>query len=352
MNDKNKVLHVEITPRTIFFTLFIIVAYFFLQNLLSLFINLFIAFIFMSALKPSVDYLVKNRIPRVIASVLIVILSISSIVAVFVFAIPPLVNQSVEFVVYLSKQTVEILQRLDKNLTPGDLLQLPTVTQNIQNLTGLLSQAVLSIFSNTLNLMSIFFFTLYFLLGIGSVEKTTTKFLSKKQETFFLSTLRNVERQLGSWMRAEFVLMLIIGFFSYIGLTILNVKYALPLAVIAGFLEIFPIIGPIVSAIPAFIVAASSSTVLGVAVIGLYTIIQQLENNLIVPLIMKRAVGIPPLAVLISVYVGQTVAGISGVVLAVPFVATVIIVIQELWKYQESEKSAHHSTQIKTPLGF
>jgi predicted PurR-regulated permease PerM len=67
---------------------------------------------------------------------------------------------------------------------------------------------------------------------------------------------------------------------------------------------------------------------------------------------MKRAVGIPPLAVLISVYVGQTVAGISGVVLAVPFVATVIIVIQELWKYQESEKSAHHSTQIKTPLGF
>ena len=114
------------------------------------------------------------------------------------------------------------------------------------------------------------------------------------------------------------MLMTSIGLLTYIGLSILGVPFALSLAFLAGLLEIVPIIGPIMSAIPAFIVASSASSFLGLGTLVLYLIIQQLENNLIVPYIMNKAVGIHPITTLIALSIGGTLGGILGAILAVP----------------------------------
>lgn len=332
---KNPALQIEITGKTILFTIGVLVFLAFIKNLTDVFINLFIAFILMSSLKPSVDWLETKRVPRSVASVLVILLSMSLIFVGFYFALPPLVVQSVDFVVYLSRQLFMALQQLDQQLTLRDVLTVPNLTQQIPNITNILTRAFVSVFGNILNLLSLFFFTLYFLLDIKQLETIVRRFLATRQANFVLETISSVEKQLGLWMRAELLLMLIIGLLSYLGLTLLKVNYALPLAVIAGMLEVFPIVGPVVSAIPAFIVGATSSWLLGVAVIALYIIIQQLENNLIVPIVMKKAIGIPPLAVLISVLIGQKLAGVVGIVLAVPFVATLTIIFKEIFKYKE-----------------
>jgi predicted PurR-regulated permease PerM len=258
------------------------------------------------------------------------------ITTLFAFAIPPLVSQTVEFISFFSKQLVTTFSQIDTNINPADFINVNTLTQQIPNITTLVSNIVLGFFGNILNILSIFFFTLYFLMGIEKLEVFATKFLNKNQQTFFSETLKNVEKQLGAWMRAEILLMFVIGLLSYFGLVALGVKYALPLAVIAGLFEIFPIVGPIISVFPAFFVAASSSWVLSLLVIGLYIIIQQLENNLIVPYVMKKAVGIPPLAVLIALFIGQRVAGVWGIVLAVPITATLIIIVKEVFLYRQS----------------
>jgi predicted PurR-regulated permease PerM len=242
----------------------------------------------------------------------------------------------VDFLVYLYKQLVILLSRLDQQLTVRDFINFPAITQHLPDLTAALSKTFIDFFSNLFNLFSIFFFTLYFLLGINQLDYFSRKFLGTKQAEFIIGTLRQVEQQLGLWMRAELILMLIIGALSYIGLSLLGVKYALPLAVIAGILEIFPIIGPVVSAVPAFIVGATASWVLGLATIALYIVIQQLENNIIVPMVMKKTVGIPPLAVLISLIIGQELAGFPGIVLSVPFVAGITIILKEIIKYREA----------------
>lgn len=333
--NKNSVLRVEITSKTILFTVGLILLLLFVRNLVDLFINLFIAFILMSALKPSVDWLEKRRFPRSVAAVSVIILSLGVIFLVFYFALPPLVSQSVDFIVYLTQQLFLGIQQIDNQLTLSDLINFPNLTQQLPNITSILSKTFLGIFGNLFNLLSIFFFALYFLLGINQLERLFKRFFTDRQTGFFMETIKSVERQLGMWMRAELVLMLIIGVFSYIGLTLLKVNYALPLAVIAGTLEVFPIVGPIVSAIPAFFVGATASGVLGLAVIALYIVIQQLENNLVVPLVMKKAIGIPPLAVLISLIVGQKVAGFFGIVLAVPFVAAITIILKEVFKFRE-----------------
>lgn len=341
---KEPVLHVEITSKTILFTIGILLLLFFIRSLADLFVNLFIAFILMSALKPSVDWLAKHRVPRSIGSVLVILSSLSLIILTFYFALPPLVAQSVEFVVYLSKALFTAIQQLDQQLTVSDFLNFPTITQQLPNITNIVSRTFFSIFGNLFNVMTIFFFTLYFLLGINQLDSVARRFLATRQAAFVIETLRSVEKQLGMWMRAELVLMFIIGLCSYVGLTILGVDYALPLAVIAGILEVFPIVGPIVSAIPAFFVAATSSGFLGVAVIVLYTVIQQLENNLIVPMVMKKAVGIPPLAVLLSLIIGQKLAGFAGIILAVPFVAAATIILKEIFKYREEDVSVGERT--------
>ncbi len=333
---KNDVVRIEITSKTILFTIGVLLFLMFIRNLADLFLNLFVAFILMSSLKPSVDWLELKRIPRSVASVLVIISSLALIFFVLYFVLPPLIIQSIDFIVYLSKQFILILGQLDEKITIRDLVSFPTFTQQIPSLTRIVSQTFLGFFGNLFNLLSIFFFTLYFLLGINQLETISRRFLGEKQAVFFIDILRGVEKQLGMWMRAELILMLIIGIMSYIGLTLLGVKYALPLAVIAGMLEVFPIVGPVISAIPAFVVGATSSWVLGVATIALYTVIQQLENNLIVPMVMKKAVGIPPLAVLISLIVGQKLAGFSGIVLAVPFVAGTVIILKEALKYKEN----------------
>src|SRR4030042_4710135 len=100
--------------------------------------------------------------------------------------------------------------------------------------------------------------------------------------------------------------MLAIWILTFIGLSLIGVRYALPLAIIAGLLEIVPILGPILSAIPAFIVASASSYFLGLATIALYFIVQQIENQIIVPLVMKKAVGLNPIVTLTALIIGGT----------------------------------------------
>ena len=94
-------------------------------------------------------------------------------------------------------------------------------------------------------------------------------------------------------------------------------------------LEIIPIIGPIISAVPSVLVALTVSPGLALAVIALYIIVQQLENNLIVPAVMRQAVGLPPLASLLALMIGGRLAGTIGIVLAVPMLLVIQTLIQE-----------------------
>jgi len=108
-------------------------------------------------------------------------------------------------------------------------------------------------------------------------------------------------------------------------LAVLNIKYAFLLAVLAGLFELIPLFGPILSAIPAIILGfAQGGATLGLVVMGLYVIIQQFENHLIFPLVVKKVTGLPAIFVILSLIVGGRLAGFLGIILSVP-IATVIM---------------------------
>ena len=135
-------------------------------------------------------------------------------------------------------------------------------------------------------------------------------------------------RRAGSAARS--LLCVIIGVMSWVGLTAIGVPYAAVLALIAGIMEAVPNIGPIIAAVPAVMVAALYSPVQAVAVLVLYLVIQQLENYVIVPRVMSRAVELHPLAVLLALMVGGELMGVLGAVLAVPVTAAISVIVDEI----------------------
>ncbi len=313
---------VEITPKTIIFTVFFLLSLQILWTVKELIFGLFFAFIFMSALKPVVLFFEKARVPRAIAVILSIISAVSILVFLISFAFPPLISEAFIFFKNLPHLIKGVMPTVSQFINFESLNKfLPEITQNT---VGIIS----GVFSNYFFVISVLFFSFYFLLDDMFFKNVFKRFLEEKEAERIYHILEKTEERMSAWMWGELKLMTIIGVLSYIGLSFLGVKYAFSLAVIAGLLEIVPVIGPVTSVIPAFIVAASTSWFLGLSVLPLYFIIQQLENNLIVPLVMQTSVGIHPIMTLIALTIGGKLGGVLGVLLAVPialFVETTIV---------------------------
>jgi len=135
--------------------------------------------------------------------------------------------------------------------------------------------------------------------------------------------------KLGGWARGQLALMFIIGLGSYIGLQILGIPYALPLAIITGIMEIIPFIGPTLSAVPAVIIGLGISPLMGLAVVAVYVLIQQLENSVFVPKVMQKSANVNPIITLLSLAIGFRLAGIVGLLVSVPVFITVRVFVNE-----------------------
>ena len=139
-----------------------------------------------------------------------------------------------------------------------------------------------------------------------------------------------VEERLGQWVRGELVLMATMGLATGVTYSILGLPAALLLGLIAGVMEAIPMVGPLLGAIPAIVVAATQSPELALVVAGVYVVLQAIEGNVLVPIVMRNAIGLSPFLVLVSILTGGAVAGIPGAILAVPIAATVEVVLERL----------------------
>ncbi len=324
---------IEISHRTIIFVVIFLLALWLLFTIRDILYLLFIAFILMSALRPLVDGLERLKIPRVLSILLIYALVFGFFGMSFAGVIPSLVIQTARLI----QELPVFVNRVAPNLG----LDVRALTQQIAPISENIVNVTLGIFSNILSTLTILIFTFYFLLERKHTETYLADFMGEDAAKKVVSLVADIEHRLGAWVAGEVLLMTIIGVLSYIGLTILRVDFALPLAIMAGILEAVPMIGPIVSAIPAILVALSTSPILAASVLALYIIIQQIENNLVVPIVMKKSVGISPILTIFALLVGGRLGGIVGAILAIPGV----LVIQTIF----GAYLAHTTSEIKIP---
>lgn len=142
-------------------------------------------------------------------------------------------------------------------------------------------------------------------------------------------TLMRVAKRMSGWLSAQLLLSAIIGVATFVGLVLLRIPYALPLALIAAIGELIPVIGPTVGAIPALIIALLSSRWQFWSVLAFAFLLQKVENYLIVPRVMARKVLISPLAVFIAFLIGASLLGLMGAIMAIPIAAIVQVAFDE-----------------------
>jgi len=321
MSTSKAPVRVEITQKTIIFAVLFILGLLFLFQIRYLALFIFIALILMSALSPLVDHLEKYRVPRGLSTIVLYILLWSFISFSVASLVPPLVEQSANFLTRLPQDVERITQgRFDVSIFEPQLASLP---QNIFKI-------IVGAFNNVVSLFTLMVIVYYLILERKNLHKYLLfLFGNNGREERAEAFINQLEKKLGGWVRGQLLLMLFVGLLSYVGLVFLGIEFAIPLAFLAAILEIVPSIGPTLSAVPAILVALGSSPVLALAVAALYFVIQQVENNFLVPKVMSKAVGLSPLVVIVALLVGLKLAGLAGAVLAIPAVLLIEIIVAD-----------------------
>lgn len=317
----------------VIFALVIIALVWTIVQLRGILVSVFIAYILMAALIPWVNTLTKYRFPKLLA-VLIPYLSILILIfALFVPLVQMFVPQVQSFLsglpLYLNQSANIFGFTIDPQHVQSYISrEMAALGKNAFSVTS-------RVFGGLFSTISVMFISFYFLMYHEAFKHWISRLFHKDSRESVVEALKEIDDKLGAWVRGQLVLSFSIGFMTWIALTILQVPYALPLAVIAGMLEILPTLGPTISAIPAIIVALTISPGLALTVAIVYVIIQQIENTLLVPKIMQRAVGFNPVIVIISIMIGGNLMGVVGALLSIPFLSFVVVILNSI---NEQEK--------------
>lgn len=314
---------IDVSYKTIIFITSFLLSLWILWHILDLILLIFVAVIFMSALSPLVSFLNKLKIPTALAIFLVYIVIIGVVGGGLTVSFTPLIEETTKLALALPAVLADLLKF--GNVDPA------VIQQELTHLSKNLLSITKAIFDNVLTVILLLVLTFYLLLERENLEKRLSDLFIGK-EARINKLLNEIEAKLGAWLRGQLLLSIIIGLLVYIGLLILQIPYALPLAILAGVLEVVPVIGPIISAIPGILLGLSISPLLAAGVAAMYFVVQQLENHLIVPQVMSKAVGLNPLVVILAIAIGGRLLGIGGALLSVPMVVVLQIIVADILK--------------------
>ena len=170
----------------------------------------------------------------------------------------------------------------------------------------------------------------FWLTGRPRLQRYALAFVPMERRAGVRDAWNEIEARLGLWVRGQLILMATIGVATGIAYTLIGLPAALLLAVVAALAEVIPIVGPLIGAIPAFLVATTVSPETAILTMGAYLVIQLIEGNVLVPMVMRNSVGLSPFLVLLSLLIGGTAGGILGAIVAVPIVAAMTVILDRL----------------------
>lgn len=318
----------KLLENQIILALLIIGIAWFLFEIKSILISLFIAVIISSTLNPIAEKLEKKGVHRTVSIIVLYLLFTVAVVLLIIPLLPFISIQGQSLAANFPTYVSQVNFALGTPISNNDLDSLISAELNLFG-KNIISSST-KILGGLLTAISTIVISFYLSLEHAKLKKGLISLVPQGKKNLIEKIVNESEAKLGSWVRGQFILCLFIGILTYIALRLLGVEYALVLAIIAGILEIIPTVGPIISAVPAVIVALSVSPVSAVGVISAYLLIQQAENHLLVPKIMNTAVGLSPIVIIIAVVTGSQLMGIPGALLAIPFITVVSVIISNL----------------------
>ncbi len=294
----------------------------------------FVAIVLGEAVSPIINFLARGM-KRGVAVGLLFLILIGTIAGLGYILAPQIRDQSTALVESLpavideaSKAVDEASDAVDEapgNGTGEDVWS--GIQDNIGNVTEMLVSVPMTVFNSLVQVVIMSFMAAYWIISRRAVRQFLESLVPEPHKLTMRSILVELSATVGGYVRGTGISALSVGTIVFIGLSIMDVNYPLVMAIFAAFGELIPIIGPNLAAIPAIIVAFLDSWQLALAVAIFYLVLQQIESNVIVPLIMSNQADIPPLLVIIAVAFGGTVAGILGAIVAIPTAGALRVLI-------------------------
>ncbi len=315
-------LKLEISYRGIIVGVLAVFALFALARLWPVVLLVVTAFIFMAALLPYVDWLVRHRVPRTLAVLLILVVVLGIIGGLFALVVPAMIDEFQSLRDHLPEDARK-MEELLANF--GIDVELQDRARNIDWTDLVSGRAAIDygqrIFQTTLSILTIIVITVYLLIETPRLSRFFKQFVPKDREVDVQLIMGSLERVVGGYIRGQLITSLAISVFTLIVLLILDVDNPLAFAVLAGFADIIPIIGALIAVIPPTFSAFEDSPTKALIVMGLLVGYQQFEDRILVPRVYGSTLNLPPLIVLIAVLAGGELFGIPGVLLALPAAA-------------------------------
>ncbi len=377
--DKN--FNITISAGTIIKGIVIFVVAFLLYKMMDLVLVVLVAIVIASAIEPLVRWFAKYKINRMFSVIITYIGIILVFSGLLYFFVPSVLNEASNLLSNAPKYLDSVT--LWNPLNDAKLIETGKVAGGISNslnggkealnnlsTTGTLNTSVLgdligsfknitsgassniiniasSIFGGALSFILIIVLSFYLAVQEGGVEKFLKVITPAKNEAYIIDLWKRSQRKIGYWMQGQLLLAVLVGVLVYLGLMILGVKNALVLAVFAAAFEIIPMFGPIIAAIPAILAGfADGGVTLAVTILGLFIIIQQFENHLIYPLVVKKVVGVSPILVILALIIGAKLAGFLGIILSAPLTAVLMEFVDDIQKDKDmiTHKISEHTS--------
>jgi predicted PurR-regulated permease PerM len=321
-------------------TLLVIFCFWLFYRFYKIAFTIFIAIFIGTVIRPLVSWMSRHRIPQVVGIILVFILLIGLLTGFIFLLYPLIVDQSATIITSVQgyyqslrtwmTQNPNILLALIGSFLPEKISLLtilqPTsqqILESAEQVLAYISTAFKVIFTGLSFSLFVFYWTLY---GTKTIQ-SIINLLPKQNRESILEIIIAVETKLGYFIAGQAVLCLVIGVMAMIAYSIIGLPNALVLALVAGAMEAVPMIGPVIGAIPAAVIALSIAPSKLIWVVVATLIIQQLENQLLVPRIMKKAVGVNPFVSLLSIFAFSSLFGITGALMAIPIAAMIQLIL-------------------------
>jgi predicted PurR-regulated permease PerM len=340
---------IDISTASVFRAVLVLLGFVLLYLLSDVVIILIFSIVIASAVSPFVSWFQKMGVPRLVAVIALYLLVLMAVVTVSSLILPSVLAELSTMSAFIPKLTSQLTTSLDtvQQGAPKYFDFVSEIQNIMEMLSGYLQQfsqsafnLAIGAFGGLFSFVAIIVISFYLSVMKNGIENFLAAIVPERYEDYITDLWRRVEIKVGLWLQGQMLLALIVGFMVFVGLTLLKVKFALVFAILAMLLEIVPIAGPVLAAIPAVLMAAIQSPSLGLWVLVMWVVIQQTENHILVPLVLGKTTGMNPVVVILAILIGAQLAGIVGALLGVPVATIIVELLDDMARLKTSRRSA------------
>ena len=338
MENQERLL--DISWGTIFKISLVVIIFYILARIKDILIWFVFALMIAILFEPAVKFLRRYKIPRVLAVCFLYIGFFGLVVLLVYSTIPMFISEMEEF----SRLLPQYFEKASPSLKMLGFEAFADMETAIEALGKALSGIAGNVFNAFFAIFGGIFTTLFSLtvaiflsLEERGVEENLVLFFPKKHEDYVLSLWKRCENKISSWFLVRVAACLFVGIVSYIAFLLLNIQYPFTLGLIAAGLNFIPIVGPFTTGVLLFLTVALDNILKAIFVVAVFSLIQQVENNILTPILSKKLFNLSPVLVLFSLAIGGVLWGVTGAILATPLVGIVFEFLKDYLK-QKREK--------------